>query len=476
MKFQCSFCYFINKIDNKYLGMQVRCGNCGKVMLIPKSAFGIGRVIADEFVIAKELGSGGLGVVYRAHQMSLDRDVALKLLYNKYAKDPEYAKDFKEEAKAAARISHPSIVKSLAFGRDHGILYFAMTLVEGETCSKLLKTEGNLKIDKALNIIQQVAEGLHEAWIEETLIHRDIKSSNIIVNTNGLAMVTDLGLARKAQKITKEKETSGTPAYMSPEQLLNDPLDSRSDIYSMGITLFELLTGELPFNGENLQEIARQHFSDDINFKNLDIAIPRNVQKLIKRMTAKELEDRFLNYEALLTDIVKVRKQLTLHKEAIPNVHTLSINRYKLFDRTPELKTLAQQKTEENIERQEKSAKQGILFIAGLILGMLLLGAVWFALTPSKNMQLIGELRSFLKKTESYEFNKVPLKLKKQGELLLKKYPIGESIYEVEVLNSLKKWLLDLKDAKNRKNLIEIDVKQREFIVIKEELEAKKNE
>jgi serine/threonine protein kinase len=252
-------------VDNSDLGIDVQCGHCGEVVTVPYSRVTTGAVIAD-FIILEELGRGGMGIVYLTHQISLDRPAALKVLSDTYANNAEFVVNFIKEARAAAKLNHPHIVQAYAVGEDEGIFYFAMENIDGETMKQVLKRKKVIPVDEAILIIQQIAEALDYAWKEQKLIHRDIKPDNIMITKNGRGKLADLGLSRVAGELddSDDDEVMGTPQYISPEHLTGAPMDVRSDIYSLGATLFHLITGKFPFEGRTATEIARKHLEEKL--------------------------------------------------------------------------------------------------------------------------------------------------------------------------------------------------------------------
>ncbi|MEM4247865.1 MAG: serine/threonine-protein kinase, partial [Candidatus Nanoarchaeia archaeon] len=194
MRFQCSFCFsIINKVKPEQLGQKIDCPNCRRQQVLPVSPFGPGRIIGD-FVIIQKIGEGSIGTVYLAKQISLDRNVALKILSEKYTNAKGLA-SFLSEARTAAKLNHPNIVQVYAVGDEGGICFMAMSYIQGKTVKQRIEEEGKIEVDEALHITQQVAEGLFFAWQEEKLIHRDIKPENIIITPEGATKLTDLGLA-----------------------------------------------------------------------------------------------------------------------------------------------------------------------------------------------------------------------------------------------------------------------------------------
>jgi len=310
MRFQCPFCQGIVAVSNTDVGIDCQCGHCGEVVTVPSYRLSTGAVIAD-FIILEELGRGGMGIVYLAHQMTLDRPAALKILSDAYAGDTEFVVDFIKEARAAAKLNHPHIVQAYAVGEDEGVFFFAMEHIDGETIKTYMKREGVVTIDFALEVIQQIAEALDYAWKEQRLIHRDIKPDNIMLTKNGRAKLADLGLARIAGEIddSEEDEVMGTPQYISPEHLTGAEMDVRSDIYSLGATLFHLITGRFAFEGRTATEIARKHLEEPvISPKLINPQISDGICDIIFKMMAKNADDRYQNAADLVEDLRLVRK------------------------------------------------------------------------------------------------------------------------------------------------------------------------
>ena len=336
MKFQCVLCLSTYNVDNMQFGASIDCPSCGKKIAVPRKSFDRGRLIGGDFVIDRIFCTGAMGTVYLARQISLARDVALKVLARKYSVDPKFRMEFQREARAASRLTHTNLVQAYAFGEDEGDLYLAMEYVEGVTLGDRLDNETRLTLDEALNICQQVAEGLDFAWTQEQLIHRDIKPDNIMLTADGHVKLTDMGLARTAVELENVTEVSGTPAYMNPEQFTKKPMDSRADIYSLGVCLYHAVTGDLPFDSPNVRELARQHLQDPLEFPDKTVDLPSEIKKLLRKMMEKNRESRFDDHEALLHKIYDVRVKLSSSSIHVPSVHTLSFNRYEFKDLAPE--------------------------------------------------------------------------------------------------------------------------------------------
>lgn len=325
MRFRCPFCLSLIDAPPEH-GAQLDCPSCGRKTFIPKTPFEPNCII-DDFVIQTKLGSGSIGTVYKAVQLSLERQVALKILSPELT-NQRISADLLREARAAAKITHINLVQSFAVGEEDGICFMAMNYINGESLKARLLREGRISVDEALHITQQVAEALYYAWQEAKLIHRDIKPDNIMITVDGIVKLTDLGLAVNQAEWAGEIEISGSPSYMSPEQFAGEKLDPRSDIYSMGVTLYQMLAGELPFQAETFQAVAQQHFNEKpVPLHRLGRGISLRVSSLVEKMMEKLPEDRFRDMDALIKEIWQVRQTTAPDKDLIPSVHTISINR-----------------------------------------------------------------------------------------------------------------------------------------------------
>jgi len=259
------------------------------------------------FEVLECLGQGGMGTVYKARQVSMDRIVALKVLPPKLAKNEAFVQRFVREARSAARLNHPNIVQGIDVGHAGGHYYFAMEFVDGVTVKDLIQREGRIEEKKALNIIGAVARALEHAQ-EHGIIHRDIKPDNIMITRKGVVKLADLGLARSTEKpdtLTVEGTALGTPYYMSPEQVRGETdIDTRADIYALGATLYHMFTGEFAFDGPNAGAIMAKHIAEPLpSPKEKTPALSRAACELIERMMAKDPADRPQTPTELLAEI-----------------------------------------------------------------------------------------------------------------------------------------------------------------------------
>ena len=287
---------------------RVSCPLCGKEYSVPEETVFPGMVVGGDFLIESFIGKGGMGDIYLAKQISLDRQVALKILQEKYTDDAEYVDGLFHEARAAAKVSHPNIVQAYAVGEENGIFYFAMEYIRGETFKQILHREKKISPERALKVMREIASAIDAAWREQRLVHQDIKPDNIMLDANGFAKLADLGLARKAgyndEHAQAGDEVLGTPQYISPEQLTGVPTDVRSDIYSLGATFYQLVTGRYAYVADTVEEMSRKHVDGNLEAPNtVNPDIPDSVNSIIIKMMARRIDERYQTPQELIEDI-----------------------------------------------------------------------------------------------------------------------------------------------------------------------------
>lgn len=262
-----------------------------------------GMFIAERYEILERIGSGGMSDVYKAKCHKLNRYVAIKVLKPEYSEDKTFVSKFKAEAQAAAGLMHANIVNVYDVGEENGIYYIVMELVEGITLKKYIEKKGVLGVREAVSIAIQVAQGIDAAH-KHNIVHRDIKPQNIIISKEGKVKVTDFGIARAASSNTINSSVMGSVHYISPEQARGGYSDEKSDIYSFGITLYEMLTGRVPFEGDTTVAIALQHIHDEIVSPRQYVPeIPVSVEKIVLKCTQKRTERRYQNMTDLIADL-----------------------------------------------------------------------------------------------------------------------------------------------------------------------------
>jgi serine/threonine-protein kinase len=264
------------------------------------------------YEIIEKIGQGGMGSVFKARQVSMNRIVALKILPPRLAKIDRFVKRFVREAQSAGKLDHPNIVRGVDVGQAEGLYYFAMEFVEGKTANKIIKERGRLPENEAVDIVLQVARGLEHAY-QQQIVHRDIKPDNIMVTNDGVAKLTDLGLAKSTTgetDITLAGATFATPDYGSPEQARggDEKIDTISDIYSLGATLYHMLTGSVPFPGESATVVMTKHINEKLRSpKELVPELSDHVCHVVHKMMAKRREDRYQNPTELIADLEQVK-------------------------------------------------------------------------------------------------------------------------------------------------------------------------
>jgi predicted Ser/Thr protein kinase len=224
----------------------------------------LGDVIAERYELLEICGTGGMSTVYKAHDQLLERNVALKVLHPHYGEDEEYVERFRREARAVAQLSHPNIVTVIDRGEDDGHQFIVFEFIDGENLKELIGRSGPLPVRRAIELAVAVAEGLAFAH-QQGLVHRDVKPQNVLLNGDGEAKVTDFGIARSLDVehgVTQTGTVMGTSNYLSPEQASGKPVTPATDVYSLGVVLYELLTAEVPFPGDNFVAVAMKHLND----------------------------------------------------------------------------------------------------------------------------------------------------------------------------------------------------------------------
>lgn len=263
----------------------------------------IGMIIGDRYEILEKIGTGGMSDVYKAKCHKLNRFVAVKVLKQEFSENANFVSKFRIEAQAAAGLMHPNIVNVYDVGEENGIYYIVMELVEGITLKKYIEKKARLSYKEAVSIAIQVSMGI-EAAHNNHIIHRDIKPQNIIISKDGKVKVTDFGIAKAATSNTITSNVMGSVHYTSPEQARGGYSDEKSDIYSLGITMFEMLTGRVPFNGETTVAIAIKHIQEEMpSPKEFVPEIPAGVESIVLKCCQKSPDRRYQNVQELITDL-----------------------------------------------------------------------------------------------------------------------------------------------------------------------------
>lgn len=342
-----------------------------------------GQKINDRYEIIRSIGEGGMANVYLGYDTILDRNVAIKILRGDLSNDEKFVRRFQREALSASSLAHPNIVEMYDVGEDDGIYYIVMEYVEGKTLKQLLKKRGNLTLSEAIDIMLQLTDGMSHAH-DSYIIHRDLKPQNVMIKDDGQIKITDFGIAMalNATQLTQTNSVMGSVHYLPPEQASGKGSTIKSDIYSMGIIFYELLTGSLPFKGDNAVEIALKHMRDPLpSVREDNPAIPQSIENIILKATAKNPKNRYDDarsmHEDLLTALDDDRMNEEPYKYKYPeheNESTKSLKKLEDIEDNEEEDPIATK-----IEDKDDKKRKKIIIILSIIFGVLVLGIIIFA-------------------------------------------------------------------------------------------------
>ena len=361
-----------------------------------------GYKINDRYEIVKTIGEGGMANVYLAIDLILDRKVAVKVLRGDLSGDDKFIRRFEREAWSVSNLSHPNIVEVYDVGEDKGEHYIVMEYIEGKTLKQLLKKRESLTVTEVVDIMSQVTDGImhaHEAYI----IHRDIKPQNIMILDSGLIKITDFGIAMalNATQLTQTNSVMGSVHYIPPEQANGKGSSVKSDIYSMGILMYELLTGTVPFKGDNAVEIALKHMKEKIpSVRKQNPTIPQSVENIILKATAKNPRNRYDSakemHEDLLTCLEKENeKKVTFEypENDFEDIDTIKKNKNLEIKNTGLIQNLEISKEEEEAynkeEKEEKKSNKLLIFLVSFILIILISLGVFFLFLNGSNVKSV---------------------------------------------------------------------------------------
>ena len=369
-----------------------------------------GQKINDRYEIIKSIGEGGMANVYLAHDLILDRDVAIKVLRGDLAGDEKFVRRFQREALAASSLSHPNIVEMYDVGEDNGSYYIVMEYINGKTLKQLIKKRGALSLSETIDIMLQLTDGVDHAHASY-IIHRDLKPQNIMIQDNGEVKITDFGIAMALNntQLTQTNSVMGSVHYLPPEQASGKGATVKSDIYSLGIMLFELLTGTLPFKGENAVEIAFKQIKDDIpSVREINPEIPQSLENVVLKATAKNPKNRYASAKEMHDDLETV---LSPSRKNEPRLGF----KYPEHEGDIDKKDILQEEKEKNKEEDptdDDSKTNVVLWVLSGIFILIILVLIGIFLVYPKVMQVPNVIIPDVSKMSVIEAEKT---LKKQG-------------------------------------------------------------
>ena len=355
-----------------------------------------GQKINDRYEIIKTIGEGGMANVYLANDTILDRKVAIKVLRGDLSNDEKFIRRFKREALSVSNLSHPNIVEVYDVGEEDGNYYIVMEYIEGKTLKQLLQKRGALTLNEVIDIMTQLTDGLahaHEAYI----IHRDIKPQNIMIEDNGLVKITDFGIAMalNSTQLTQTNSVMGSVHYLPPEQANGKGSTVKSDIYSLGILMYELLTGSVPFKGDTAVEIALKHMKEKVpSIRKQNPTIPQSVENIVLKATAKNPKNRYDNVRDMYKDL-QTALQRDNEKRLVYEYPENDLEETKVIPQvTKEIKqvidkpTAKEEDSEDNSVLKEKDEKNKLpIILAVVLLGTLIVLAGVYLLITSKDVK-----------------------------------------------------------------------------------------
>lgn len=355
-----------------------------------------GQKINDRYQIVKSIGEGGMANVYLAYDTILERHVAVKVLRGDLATDEKFVRRFQREALSASSLSHPNIVEVYDVGEDNGIYYIVMEYIEGKHLKQLIKKRGKLTTEEVIDIMLQITDGIacaHDSYI----IHRDIKPQNIMILDNGIVKITDFGIAMalNSTQLTQTNSVMGSVHYLPPEQASGKGCTIQSDIYSMGILMYELLTGTLPYKGDNAVEIALKHLKEPLPSIREELPdLPQSVENIILKATAKNPKNRYADarsmHEDLKTCLDENRKNEPKVIYKFPEFDEAeTIKKEKAIEKTMDFSDLSEKTKEKEIEVKQitekdlkKKENKTLLVLGGILAALAVITACIVLLLP----------------------------------------------------------------------------------------------
>ncbi len=352
-----------------------------------------GQKINDRYEIIRSIGEGGMANVYLGYDTILDRNVAIKVLRGDLSNDEKFVRRFQREALSASSLAHPNIVEMYDVGEDDGTYYIVMEYVDGKTLKQLLKKRGTLTLSEAIDIMSQLTDGMAHAH-DSYIIHRDLKPQNIMIKDDGQIKITDFGIAMalNSTQLTQTNSVMGSVHYLPPEQASGKGCTIKSDIYSMGIIFYELLSGSLPFRGDNAVEIALKHMREPLpSLRAENPSIPQSIENIIKRATAKNPKNRYESARSMHEDLLTALDESRMDEPVLEYKYPENENegkKAKKADSADDKKDVKKENTdkvteEENeeviakkVEDIEEKKNKTVIIVLSIIFAVILIGLI----------------------------------------------------------------------------------------------------
>ena len=385
------------------------------------------KLLAGRYELLEKIGDGGMAVVYKARCRLLNRFVAIKILKPEFAKNPDIIESFRRESQAAAGLSHPNIVGIFDVGREGNLHYIVMELIEGQTLSKMIEKEGPIEYHKVIDITKQIAAGLSYAH-KHHIIHRDIKPHNILMTPDGVAKIADFGIAKAmSESIDDDSEemVMGSVHYFSPEQARGGYVDEKSDIYSLGIVMYEMLTGRVPFDAETPVQVALMHINEQMIPPSRYVpTIPPRLEAIILKATAKVQVSRYANVDEIIKELDKIELiSAVVGEEAVaPEI--------RKTDRTAldkQKKEAAAEKKKRNKKNSEGNSRKYIIIGAVLLAAVAVIASI-FVFGGGKGKVVVPDLRGYTYEEAEQELESLGLEIEKGNEVFSDEYDEGQIV------------------------------------------------
>ena len=357
-----------------------------------------GQTINDRYEVIRSIGEGGMANVYLGYDTILDRNVAIKVLRGDLSNDEKFVRRFQREALSASSLAHPNIVEMYDVGEDDGTYYIVMEFVDGKTLKQLLKKRGNLTLSEAIDIMSQLTDGMAHAH-DSYIIHRDLKPQNIMIKDDGQIKITDFGIAMalNSTQLTQTNSVMGSVHYLPPEQASGKGCTIKSDIYSMGIIFYELLSGSLPFRGDNAVEIALKHMREPLpSLREENPSIPQSIENIIRKATAKNPKNRYESARSMHEDLLTALNDERMDEEVYQYKYPENENEGKKSkkeeaiqrenDEDAKLEAIGEDTIAEKVEDledvEDKKNKKVIIILSIIFCSIILLLFIIFFIVP----------------------------------------------------------------------------------------------